>query len=162
MPCRWACVEHRSCRLAAADDEQEVGIGRVEGADAEVGEHVADGAGERPAAGVVVQGDPEPRPPDVQAAGVDHGAAGEQRPQDVVDVGLELGDVGAGEAAQLLDVADAVEQPQERTKPRTIVDDGAGGGAHLEVGGVAAQQRRTGTDGRPQGHRPSVTGGRPS
>ena len=103
-------LEHRSRRLAAADHEQEVGVVRIEGADAEVGEHVSDGAGERPAVGIVMKGHPEPGTPDVQAARVDHGSAREQRPQDVIDVGLELRYVGGGEAAQLLDVADAVEQ----------------------------------------------------
>jgi len=153
-------VEHGSRRLAAADDEEQVGVGRIERPDAEIGEHVADGTGQRSAAGVVVQGDPEPRPTDDEAAGVDDGAAGEQRPEDVGDVGLELGHVGAHEPAQLVDVADSVEKAQERTKPRSVVDDRAGGGAHLEVGGITAQQWRAGADGRPQGHRPSVPGGR--
>jgi hypothetical protein len=38
-------VEHRSCRLTAADHEQEVGVGSIECRDAEVGERVPDGAG---------------------------------------------------------------------------------------------------------------------
>ena len=98
----------------------------------------------------------------MQTTGVDHGATGEQRLQDVVDVNLELGDVGAGQATQLLDVTDTVEQSQERTKPRTIVDDRAGRGAHLEAMGVATEQGSAGSQGRPQDHRPSVTGGRPA
>ncbi len=36
-------VEHGSCRLAAADDEEQVGVRWVEGADAEIGQHVLDG-----------------------------------------------------------------------------------------------------------------------
>ena len=86
-------LEHRSWRLAAAGDEQEIGIGRVERPDAEVGERVADGTGQRAAAGVVVQGDPESWSADVEAAGVDHGSAGEQRPEHVVDVLVELGNL---------------------------------------------------------------------
>jgi hypothetical protein len=153
-------VEHGSRRLAAADDEEKVGVGRVERPDSEIGEHVADGTGQGPAAGVVVQGDPEPRPTDEEAAGVDDGPAGEQRPEDVSDVGLELGNLGPHEPAQLVDVTDSVEKAQERTKARMVVDDGARGGANLEVGGITAQEWRTGTDGRPQGHRLRVTGGR--
>ncbi len=48
-------VENRACRLAATDHEQEVGIGSIERRDAEVGESVPDGAGQRTAAGVVEQ-----------------------------------------------------------------------------------------------------------
>jgi hypothetical protein len=150
-------VEHGSRRFTAADDDQEVGFGWFERTDAEIGEHVPDGSGERSAAGVVVQGDPQARSSDVEGPGVDHRAAGEQGSQDVMDVGLQVRHVRANQPAQLLDVADAVEQAQERTKPRLVVDDDAGGGAHLEVGGVAAEQRRAGTDGRPQDHRPIVT-----
>ena len=123
---------------------------------------MADGAGQGSAAGVVVQGDPEPRSADVEAAGVDHGPAGEQRPEQVVYVGFELGHLRTHEPAQLINVPGSVEEPKKRTKSRTVVDDRAGGGAHLEVVGVTTQQWGTGTDGRPQGHRPSVTGGRPA
>ena len=131
-------VEHRSRRLAGADHQQEVGVGCVERPDAEVGDGVADGAGEWSAGGVVVQGDAEPWSGDLEAAGVDHGTAGEQRPEHVVDVVVELGNLGAHEPAQLVDVSRSVEEPQERSQPRPVVDDRAGGGADLEVGGVAA------------------------
>ena len=92
----------------------------------------------------------------LEAAGVDHGSAGEQRPEHVVDVLVELGNLGAHEPAQLVDVSRSVEEPKKWTQPRPVVDDRAGGGAHLQVGGVTAQQRCSGTDGRPQGHRLSL------
>ena len=146
-------------RLAAADDDEQVGIGRLEGADAEVGEHVADRLRERPAAGVAVQGEAKPWPSDVQGVSVDHGAADEQRPQDVFSVDIELGDIGAGEPAQSLDVAHSVQEQQERAEPWPVVDDDAGGGAHLQVCRVSAQQWRSGSDDWPQGHQLMVTFG---
>ena len=51
-------LEHCSCGFAAADDQEQIGIRRLQRADAEIREHVADGAGQRSAAGVVVQSDP--------------------------------------------------------------------------------------------------------
>ena len=50
---RWrrGLVEHRSRRFAAADHEQEVGVGSVERPDAEVGEGMADGECQGTAAG---------------------------------------------------------------------------------------------------------------
>ncbi len=75
---------------------------------------MADGTGQGPAAGVVVQGDAEPWSADLEGAGVNHRPAGEQRSEHVVDVAFELGNLRAHEAAQLVDVAGSVEEPEER------------------------------------------------
>ena len=99
---------------------------------------------------------PEPGWAGVEDAGVDDGAAGQELTENVGGIGVELGDLGAGETPQPLDVAHAVEEPQERTKPGLVVDDGAGRGAHLEVGRIAAQQRCAGSDDRSNCHRSSV------
>ena len=109
---RWRRAWSNTARgwLAAADHEQEVGVGSVERRDAEVGERVPDGDCQGTATGVVVHGDPESRSPDVEAAGVDHRSAGEQRPEHIVDVRLELGNLGAHEPAQLVDVTGSVEE----------------------------------------------------
>ena len=87
---------------------------------------MADGAGKGSTAGVAVQGDPEPRPPDIEAAGVDHSPAGEQRPEHVVHVSFKLGNLRVHEPAQLVDVTGSVEEQEERTQPGPIVDDRAG------------------------------------
>ncbi len=92
-------VEHRSWWLAAADDEEQVGVGRVERDDA------------------------------------------------------ELGHVGAREPAQLLDVADSVQEAQERTKPRPVADDRAG---EVPTWRWVESRRSSGAPGRIVGRR--VTG----
>ena len=91
VPCRWACSNTARAGSPQLTTREQVGIRRLERADAEIREHVSDGAGERPAAGVVVQSDPQPRLPNVQGAGIDDGAAGEQRPEHVVDVDSSSG-----------------------------------------------------------------------